>query len=186
MATTMEGETMDETWWTLGRATGIVATVLAVAALVGGLFFSARNTGERRRPAWWLDLHNWLGGLTLVFTAVHIGAIYLDSELGIGVLQVVVPGTARDSSWAITWGVVATYVLAITVFTTWPRRRFSRRVWRVVHLTSVGGVILAGLHGFQAGTDATTRAFEVGLAAAIALVVYAVTVRVLGAALRRR
>ena len=90
---------MNDAWWDdLSRATGIVATILAVAALVMGLFFSARNTGERRRPAWWLDLHNWLGGLTLVFVAAHIVAAYLDPALGIGVLQVLVPGTAQDST----------------------------------------------------------------------------------------
>ncbi len=178
---------MNDAWWDdLSRATGIVATILAVAALVMGLFFSARNTGERRRPAWWLDLHNWLGGLTLVFVAAHIVAAYLDPALGIGVLQVLVPGTAQDSPWAITWGVIATYVLAITVFTTWPRRRFSRPVWRLVHLTSVGGVILAGLHAFQSGTDATTLAFEAGLAVAAAAGVYAVGVRLLDLATRHR
>ena len=77
-------------------------------------------------------------------------------------------------------------MLAITVFTTWPRRRFSRPVWRLVHLTSVGGVILAGLHGFQSGTDATTLAFEVGLAVAAAAGVYAVGVRLLDLATRHR
>ena len=32
--------------WYLSRATGIVATVLAVAALAGGFLFSARQTGN--------------------------------------------------------------------------------------------------------------------------------------------
>lgn len=32
--------------WYLTRSTGIVAAVLAVATLVWGLFFSARNTGR--------------------------------------------------------------------------------------------------------------------------------------------
>lgn len=53
---------MDDLWFNLSRATGIVATILAVAALVWGFFFSARNFGDKYKPAWWLDLHNWLGG----------------------------------------------------------------------------------------------------------------------------
>lgn len=178
--------TMNDVWWYLARATGIVAMVLAVAALVLGLFFSARNTGERRKPAWWLDLHNWLGGLALIFTALHIVAVYLDGDLGIGVLQVLVPGTARTSSWAITWGVVATYIIVLTVFTTWPRRRFTRGVWRWVHLSSVAGVVFAGMHGFQSGTDGKTLAFEAGLAAMTAIGVYAGAVRVIALAMRRR
>ena len=168
----------NETWWFISRATGIVATVLAVAALVLGFFFSSRNMGERRRPAWWLDLHNWLGGITLVFTVVHIAASYIDKNSGIGLLQVLVPGTAKDASWPITWGVTATYLFAITVFTSWPRKRLRPRLWRIVHLTSVLAVALAGLHAFQTGTDATTIAFEAGLAVVAALAVYALAVRV--------
>lgn len=177
---------MNNLTWYLSRSTGIVATVLAVAALVFGFFFSSRNTGERRRPAWWLDLHNWLGGLALVFTVVHVLAAFLDSNSGIGLLQVFVPGTATAAPWAITWGVVATYLFAITVFTSWPRKRLRPRLWRIVHLTSVIGVALAGLHGFQSGTDATVLAFEAGLVVAAAFAVYALGVRVLAKLVPRR
>lgn len=175
----------DSTWWYISRATGIVATVLAVAALVFGFFFSSRNMGERRRPAWWLDLHNWLGGLTLVFTVVHIAASYIDSNSGIGLAQILIPGTAKNLSWAITWGVIATYLFVITVFTSWPRKRLRPRFWRIVHLTSVVGVALAGLHAFQAGTDALTLAFEAGLAVVAALAVYALAVRILALLVNR-
>ena len=44
---------VNEVWWYLSRSSGIVATVLVVAALVCGLRFSARATGTRRRPKWW-------------------------------------------------------------------------------------------------------------------------------------
>ena len=174
----------NETWWFITRATGIVATVLAVAALVLGFYFSSRNMGERRRPAWWLDLHNWLGGITLVFTVVHIVASCIDNNSGIGLVQVLIPGTAKNASWGITWGVIATYLFAITVFTSWPRKRLRPRMWRIVHLTSVMALALAGLHAFQTGTDATTLAFEAGLALTAALAVYAVAVRVLALVVR--
>ena len=177
---------MNNVAWYISRSTGIVATVLAIAALVFGFFFSSRNTGERRRPAWWLDLHNWLGGLALVFTVAHIIAVYLDSNSAIGLLQALVPGTAPNDRWAISWGVIATYLFAITVFTSWPRKRLRPRLWRIVHLTSVVGVALAGLHAFQSGTDSTTLAFEAGLIAAAALAVYALGVRVLAKVVPRR
>lgn len=172
---------MEQWWWYLTRASGIVATILAVGALVSGAFFSARNTGNRRTPAWWLDLHNYLGGLALIFTGAHILASLLDPNSSIGVVQVLIPGTADAATWAVTWGVLATYTFVIAVFTSWPRRRFTRGVWRWLHLTSVAGVALAGLHGFQLGTDATARWFEVGLVAAAAIAVYAIALRVLGA-----
>ncbi|MEP7045548.1 MAG: ferric reductase-like transmembrane domain-containing protein [Ilumatobacteraceae bacterium] len=175
---------MDQWWWYLTRASGIVATVLAVGSLVFGAFFSARNTGNRKTPAWWLDLHNYLGGLALVFTGVHLLASALDPNSGIGIVQVLIPGTAASATWAVTWGVLATYTFVIAVFTSWPRRRFSRKVWRWLHLTSVAGVALAGLHGFQLGSDATKLLFEVGLGAAAALTVYAIVLRAIGAVSR--
>ena len=176
---------MTDFWWYLSRSTGIVATVLAVAALVWGFFFSSRNTGTRRRPNWWLDLHNYLGGLSLVFIGVHVVAAYLDANSGIGLVQVLVPGTATGARWAIGWGVIATYPFAATVFTSWPKRRFSRTVWRLVHLSSVGAVALATVHALQAGSDATTFLLRAVVIVAVAFAVYALSVRVIDVVARR-
>ena len=44
---------MDDLWWYLVRASGIVAVALGVAAMFCGLLFSARDTGRWRRPNWW-------------------------------------------------------------------------------------------------------------------------------------
>jgi predicted ferric reductase len=169
---------VSDLWWYLTRATGVVATLLAVASLVWGLFFSARNTGTRRSPAWWLDLHNYLGGLALVFTGAHLLASVLDPNGGIGLVDLIVPGTA---GWAVTWGVLATYIFVVTVFTSWPKRRFSRRVWRIVHLVSVAGVALAGVHGLMLGSDAQNALFWGGLAICAGAAVYAIALRVLSA-----
>jgi predicted ferric reductase len=169
----------------LSRATGIVAAILVVAALVWGFFFSARETGKRLRPAWWLDLHNWLGGLALIFTLVHIVASFLDSNAGIGVVQVFVPGTAELDGWGIGWGVVATYLLVVVVFTTWPRRLGHRRWWRVLHLTSVVATAMALVHAYQSGSDSNRLEFRVGLLAATALATYALGIRLFGLDLRR-
>src|SRR4051812_17269591 len=116
---------MNQLWWYLTRATGIVATALAVLSLLFGVFFSARNTGTRRPANWWLDLHNYLGGLALVFTGAHIVASVLDPDSGVGVAQALLPGTSSTARWAMTWGVLATYTFAIATFTSWPKRRFS-------------------------------------------------------------
>jgi Ferric reductase like transmembrane component len=171
--------------WSLSRATGIVATVLAAASLVFGFFFSSRNTGDRRRPAWWLDLHNWLGGLALAFTVIHVVTIVLDSDSAMGTLQALVPGTAHDSQWAVTFGVIAMYSFVAVTFTSWPRKRLGRPWWRVLHLTSVAGLVLAAVHGYQRGTDAPETWFKLGLIVGTGVAVYGLGVRVLALALRR-
>ncbi len=175
---------MTDVMSSLTRATGIVAAVVAVVALVSGLLFSARETGERRRPAWWLDLHNGLGGITMVALAVHIVASYFDRDAAVGLAEVFIPGVASTQRWALAWGVLATYLMAGAVFTTWPRRISDRRLWRIIHLGSTVGIVLMLFHGYQMGTDATRLAFELGLVALVAPATYAVAIRAIDAASR--
>ncbi|MEY2424541.1 MAG: hypothetical protein QOI61_113 [Actinomycetota bacterium] len=163
----------------LTRSTGIVATVLAVAALVCGFLFSARATGRRRRPAWWLDLHNWLGGLALAFLGLHVLASWLDSTSGIGFVQILIPGTAGDR-WGIALGVVAAYFYTVAVFTTWPRRTANRRLWRVLHLGTVIAIPLTLLHAFRSGSDAAQMTFRLGVIALFATAAYGLFLRIIG------
>ena len=58
--------------WYAARAAGIVAWALAAGSVVWGLALSTRATGRKPRPAWLFDLHRFLGGLALVFTAIHV------------------------------------------------------------------------------------------------------------------
>jgi predicted ferric reductase len=166
--------------WYLSRSTGIVATVLALASLAWGFLFSARATGERRRPNWWLDLHNWLGGAALVFTVVHIATSYLNRNAGLAFAELFIPGIANTQRLALAWGVVATYLFATAVLTSWPRRLFSRRTWRIIHLGSVVGVALAVVHAYQMGTDASARAFRMGILLVVAIGTYTLGIRLFG------
>lgn len=176
---------MNEVWWYLSRSSGIVATVLIVKALVWGFFFSARATGTKRRPKWWLDLHNYLGGLAFAFVIVHVVAVYQDQLSGIGLLQVFVPMTASGWAWGITWGVLATYVFALVVFTSWPRKRGSRRVWLTMHLMSVPAAIGAGVHAWMVGSSRGQLWFSLLLVALAGLAVYPAVLRLLAAMTKR-
>jgi DMSO/TMAO reductase YedYZ heme-binding membrane subunit len=177
---------MSEIWWYLGRASGVVATVLIVASLVWGLFFKARATGNRRRPNWWLDLHKYLGGLAFVFTIIHVFAVYQDELSGIGLTQVLVPFTAEGWRWGITLGVVAMYVFALVVFTSWPARRGSRRTWLLIHLASIPATVLAGVHAWMVGSSRDERWFQVLLVTLVGLVVYPAVLRSFSAVAARR
>jgi len=167
---------MDDLFLAITRSTGIVATLLLVAALAWGFFFSSRTTGTRLRPAWWLDLHNWLGGAALAFTAAHITASLLDPSSGIGLAQALVPGTA-ENAWGIGWGVVAAYLVALAVLTTWPRRLANRRWWRIIHLGAVAALGLALVHTYLSGSDSGALIFRVGLVLTSGLAMYALGIR---------
>jgi DMSO/TMAO reductase YedYZ heme-binding membrane subunit len=170
----------------LTRSSGIVAGILAVITIITGSLFSARETGRRMRPAWWLDFHNGLGGLTLVAVAVHVLASLLDTDFSVGVLDAAIPGVASTNRGALAWGVIATYAIAGAVLTTWPRRLRRPRLWRTIHVSSVAGVVLALVHAYQMGTDAPRAPFKVGLVAIAAIATYTLGVRAFDVVVRRR
>ena len=58
--------------WYSARAGGIVAWSLAAASVLWGLALSTRVLRGSPRPAWLFDLHRFLGGTALIFTAVHV------------------------------------------------------------------------------------------------------------------
>ncbi len=176
---------MSDVWWYVSRSSGVVASVLIVAALVAGLCVKARATGTRRRPNWWLDLHNYLGGLAFVFTLIHVVAVYQDELSGIGLTQILVPFTAAGWEWGITWGVVALYVFAAVVFTTWPRRLGSRRTWLAIHLLSIPATVLVGVHAWMVGSSRGDLWFQVLLVVLVGLAVYPLVLRLFAAMAKR-
>lgn len=176
---------MSEIAAALTRATGIVAVVLLAAALIWGFAFSAGETGRRLRPAWWLDLHNWLGGAAAVFTGVHVALAVLAAN-GTRLLDAVVPFVARNDATALGVGVIAAWLIAATTLTSWPRRLRHRNAWRLIHLGSVVGAVLAVVHALTLGTDAAALAIRVGVVLLAAPTTYLVAVRSLGALAHRR
>ena len=177
---------MSDFWTVLTAASGVVATVLIVLALGGGLLFSARATGTRPRPNWWLDLHNYLGGLAFAFSVVHVFAAFHDRLSGIGLLQIFVPMTAKGWTWGITWGVLAMYAFAAVVFTSWPKKRMSRRTWLVVHLVSIPATFLVATHAWMIGTDRNELWLQALLGLLAGLAVYPGVLRLFSVSANRK
>src|SRR3954469_15216146 len=97
--------------WYLARASGLVSWALLAAATLWGLALSTRALGARPRPNWLLDLHRWLGGTALAFTAVHVVALLVDQYVHFGVIDVVVPFAASWHPVGVAWGIVGAYLL---------------------------------------------------------------------------
>ena len=112
-----------QVWWWLARASGLVAWAAAAAAIIWGLALSSKAFRKRRLPAWLLDLHRYLGTLTLVFIGVHLTAIVLDSYVHFSVGDLFIP---MASSWrprAVAWGIVTLDLLIVVQVTSWLMRR---------------------------------------------------------------
>ena len=162
-----KGAPVNDLMWVLSRSTGIVAAVLAVAALAWGFLFSARELvgGIRRLVARPPQL---AGRFALIFTLAHIVTSYVNHDSGLSLASLFVPRVASSQALAVAWGVIGTYLFATTVLTSWPQRVFP--VDLANHPPgSVLGVRLAFVHTYEMGTEASGRAFRIGMLLLVAI-----------------
>jgi len=139
--------------WYVARSAGLVAWALLALTVLWGLALSTRSMRRWVKPAWVLDLHRGLAGLTVVFLVVHVAAIMMDSYVSFGLIDVLVPLASHWHPVAVAWGVVAMYLLVAVEITSLVRTRLPYRMWRAVHVATIPLFAVATIHGFSAGTD---------------------------------
>jgi predicted ferric reductase len=115
---------------------------------------------RRGAPAWILDLHRYLGTLTIVFVAIHIAAVWFDSFVHFDAKQLFVPFASTWRPHAVAWGIFATYLLVAIQATSWMMRKLPRKLWHRVHVLSVPMLVIATVHGALAGTDRANRVLQ--------------------------
>lgn len=169
----------EQIWWYTARSSGIVALVLVTMAVVWGLLFSTRLLQGRPSPKWLLALHRHIGGLAVIFTAVHVAALVADNYVAFGPSEILVPLASTWKPQPVAWGVVSMYLLAAVELTSVLQKRVPRRLWRWTHLSSYVLFWMAIVHGLTAGTDAATSAYTIGSRTAVLLVVFLTAYRVL-------
>ena len=159
-------------WWYTARSSGIIAWALLALSVLWGLALSTKVFGKRPRPNWLLDLHRFLGGLSVVFTAIHIAAIVLDSFVEFDAVDILVPFASDWHPVAVAWGVIAMYGLLAVEITSLMRRKLSKQTWRAVHYLSFPLFGLATAHLLGAGTDRETFLLRFAvLAGSLAIIV---------------
>lgn len=128
--------------------------VAGLSAVLWGLLLSTRVLGGRPAPAWLLDLHRLLGGLSVVFTGVHMTALFMDEWVSFGWAELLVPMASEYRPGAVAWGIVALYLLLAIQVTSLLKSRLPDALWRWVHRSAFAIFVLAGVHTFTAGKDA--------------------------------
>jgi len=171
----------DHLWWYVARSAGFVTLVSSGVAVVWGLLLSTRLLRDRRLPKWLLDLHRFLGALTVACLALHLGALVADSYVHFGPADLLVPFASSWRPTAVAWGVLAAYLLVVVEVTSLLRRRIPHRWWRAVHLTSFGSFVLSLVHAATAGSDTANWAYAAVAIALSLAVAFLAMVRVLEA-----
>lgn len=146
----------DQLTWYIARASGVTAWFLAALAVLWGLFLSTGILRGRPRRPWLLDLHRFVGGLTIAFTFVHMAALVADSYVNFDIVDLLVPFASQWRPGAVAWGVVAFWLLIAVELTSLLRRTIvSESIWRAVHTSSFLLFGFGTVHLLQAGADAS-------------------------------
>lgn len=147
-------------WWYVTRASGMVAAVLLALTLIWGLLVTTKVLNRPGLPAWLTDLHRGLGGLTLVFIAIHLAAIYVDDYVHFSLTQIFVPFTSPWRTGAVALGIGAFWGLVVVQGSSLLQRRMKRQTWRRLHFLSYPIALLTALHTTLAGTDSGSPLFR--------------------------
>lgn len=177
---------VEEFWWYAARATGIVAWAVASAAVIWGLLLSTRSARGLAKPAWVLDLHRWLGALTLIVTVAHLGALAADSFVHFGWSELLVPGASPWKTVPVAWGVLAFWLLLVVEVSSFFKRQLGQRSWARIHLLSFVAYLMATAHYLQAGTERSNPLVLLSVEAVTAVVLYLTILRVLAHRKARR
>jgi predicted ferric reductase len=167
-------------WWFTARAGGLVAWALSALAVLWGLALSTRALGRKPRAPWLLDLHRFLGGLSVIFVLVHLVALWADSYVQFSLTQLLVPFASTYKTWAVAWGVVAFYLLVAVELTSLVMKRLPKQLWKGVHFSSYAMYLFATVHLLTAGTDSRVPALRWSVIATIGAVVFFTVYRIIG------
>jgi DMSO/TMAO reductase YedYZ heme-binding membrane subunit len=125
-----------------------------------------------------LDLHRFLGGLSVVFIGTHIASLVLDSYVSFGWLDILVPGATTYHTLAVAWGVIAMYLAVAVEVTSLLRKRLSKRAWRRTHFLSFPLFALSTIHLLAVGTDSAAPLLRWTVLATVATIVVATAIRI--------
>jgi len=162
----------EQLWWYVARSGGIVALVLCSLSVIWGLLLNSKYLAGGPKPKGLLNLHRFLGGLSVVFTGVHLLGLWLDSYVEFSVADLLVPFASAWKPAEVALGVVAFWLLVAVQSTSLMMKKLPRRFWKWVHLSSYALFGLGMWHGIVAGTDASRTWYQWGAAGIIGLVTW--------------
>ena len=158
-----------QVWWHLTRASAIVAWFMAFGSILLGVLLSTRAMKGIDRPAWLLDLHQWLGALTCWFTGVHLVTLVADSYITYTVADLFVPFSHPYKTTPVALGIVAMYLLLAVQGTSLMMKKLPKTLWRRIHMLSYLMFALITVHGITAGSD-TGKPWFTGISTMLAMV----------------
>jgi len=156
--------------WDVARAGGITAYVLLALAVIVGLALSLKLQAPHWPRLINNELHNFLSLLGLVFTVVHVLAVWIDPFTNLGWKAIFIPFATAYHPWWMALGIVGLYLGIAVGISTWIRPWIGYVWWRRFHIVTLLAYLLVTLHSIGIGSDTRTP-WAMGLYAGSSLIV---------------
>ncbi len=164
--------------WDVARAGGFTAYILLTLSVMVGLALSTQIQSPSRWPRLLnSELHNFLTLLSTIFLVVHILATWVDPFTNFGWNEIFIPFASHYRPEWMAFGIVALYLGIAIGISTWLRPHIGYKLWRSLHVLTLGVFALATIHGIGTGSDTQTP---------WALGIYLVSIILVGSLLCRR
>ncbi len=142
--------------WDVARAGGFTAFGLLTLSVAIGLALSLKLQSGNWPRIINSELHNFLTLLALIFTGVHVLAVWVDPFTNFGWNEVFIPFASHYRSIWMALGIVAFYIGIAIGISTLLRPRIGYKLWRSLHTFTLLLFGLVVVHGIATGSDTQT------------------------------
>ncbi|HZS79331.1 MAG TPA: ferric reductase-like transmembrane domain-containing protein [Ktedonobacteraceae bacterium] len=142
--------------WDVARAGGFTAFGLLTLSVALGLALSLQIQSPRWPRIINNELHNFLTLLALIFTGVHVLAVWIDPFTNFGWNEVFIPFVSHYRPIWMALGIIALYLGIAIGISTWLRPRIGYALWRRLHVLTLLLYGLVVVHGIMTGSDTQT------------------------------
>lgn len=149
--------------WYLTRASGLIAFVLFLLLMLSGIGFITGHTFKFLEPITGWMTHKALGISLGVALFLHIGALYFDHFVHFDLASLLIPFVSdykpvdffgiQFGSLYVAIGILAFYVIIVTVITSLIWINTKQKSWKFVHLLNYIAAALIFFHSLYLGTD---------------------------------
>lgn len=167
----LRGMNLGQQPWFISRASGLVAFALLSGSVILGLLMSTKAANRWLPPKITNELHGMLSVLSLVFLAVHGGALLFDGFFAFTPLSLLVPFASPYKPLWVGLGVIAAWTTAGLAASVRFRKQIGYARWRRLHYLSFVAYVLSLVHGMSSGSDTSlplVQALYLGSAGTIA------------------
>src|SRR5260370_1980867 len=142
--------------WDVARAGGFTAFGLLTLSVAIGLALTLHWQSSRWPRLINSELHNVVTLPVLIFTGVHVVAVWIAPFTNFGWNEVFIPFVSHYRPLWMAFGIVALYLGIAIGISTWLRPYIGYKWWRRLHVLTLLLYALVVVHGITTGSDTAT------------------------------